>query len=81
MEIEVFSAKWCHGCASLKAMLDKSGVDYRVVDVDDGDNSSLVSAYGIRSLPTTIILKEGELAGKVVGTDLESILEFIENEA
>lgn len=31
----VYSATWCGHCARLRSQLDRSGVTYRVVDVDE----------------------------------------------
>ena len=59
LEILYFTAKWCQPCISMAPTIHKlkKTVDIETIDVEQ--NVSLVTKYGIRSIPTFIFLKEG----------------------
>lgn len=79
VEILVFSAPWCAACKTLKNKLQMKGVVYEEIDVDDPENESLVVAYKVRSLPTTIGLKEGDVVLSVAGAGaIRDVLELME---
>jgi len=52
-EILLFATKTCPNCAMAKAMLNKAGIAYRVVDAED--NKDLTIAYGIKKAPTLMV--------------------------
>lgn len=63
MEIIKFSAVWCGPCKTYKTIFDSVVSEYdqskltvTEVDVEDGD-LDLVRKYNVRSVPTTIFLK------------------------
>ena len=75
-DILVFSASWCNPCKSLKKALQEMQVDYQSIDIDA--DVVLAKHYNIRSVPTSIILKDGvEIARKNGFTTKELYLEFI----
>lgn len=78
VEILVFSASWCAACKTLKNKLQMKGVGYEEIDVDDPENESLVVAYKVRSLPTTIILKDGEVVVHEQGVGVVETIESIQ---
>lgn len=78
VEILVFSAPWCAACKTLKNKLQMKGVGYEEIDVDDPENESLVVAYKVRSLPTTIILKDGEVVVQEQGVGVVETIESIQ---
>lgn len=63
----VFSAPWCGNCKVLKAKLDNDNTPYTYVDIEDEDNQPLAELYGIRGLPTTVIVEDGHEVGRFVG--------------
>jgi len=67
-----FYADWCGPCKVLGPMLEKMEPDYEgkvdFIKVDTDRNQALSQAFGIRSLPTTLLLKPNEEGGaEVVG--------------
>jgi len=86
LEVKKFSALWCGPCKTLGPIMDKvmpeySDVIYTKVDIDeDKDNGGEeITKYGVRSVPTVILLKDGEVVDKFVGMKSESdIREFLE---
>ena len=62
MKVIRFTASWCQPCKIMKTMLDeiKPTIPFEVVDIDI--NPEVAVDYGIRSIPTLIMLNEkGEI--------------------
>ncbi|UCH14053.1 MAG: thioredoxin [Bacteroidales bacterium] len=66
-----FWAEWCGPCRMVSPIVSEIADEYKekaVVGKLDVDNNPTVSAkYGIRSIPTILFFKNGELADKQVG--------------
>lgn len=66
-----FFADWCGPCRMLAPTLEQlfaeTGGKYDIVKVNVEDNYDLAKRYGVMSIPTMIVFKDGELAEKVVG--------------
>ncbi|MDR0573098.1 MAG: thioredoxin [Tannerella sp.] len=66
-----FWAEWCGPCRMVGPVIDELATEYegRVVmgKVDIDDNYDLVSEYGIRSVPTILFFKGGQIVDKQVG--------------
>ena len=65
-----FFATWCGPCKMLSPVVDEvsneiSDVKFLKVDVDD--NGEIASKYGIMSIPTLIMFKEGKIINKHTG--------------
>tara|TARA_B100000085_G_C18161521_1_gene357632 strand:- start:242 stop:490 length:249 start_codon:yes stop_codon:yes gene_type:complete len=77
-KILYFSAAWCGPCKTLGPIVDSlSGqINYEKIDVDT--NHDLSAQYGVRNIPTLILLDEtGEVKGRLVGMQSkEQILSF-----
>ncbi|MCK9530402.1 MAG: thioredoxin family protein [Gammaproteobacteria bacterium] len=66
LKIIVFSAPWCAACQILKKHMKEKAVEFEEVNIDEDVNA--VSQYGIRSLPTTIALKDDEIVMQAIGS-------------
>jgi len=76
-EILYFSAAWCGPCKTLGPVIESlSGqINYRKIDVDQNQDMSI--QYGVRNIPTLILLENGEVKGRLVGMQSEAnILNF-----
>lgn len=66
-----FWAVWCGPCRMLGPIIEEVANDFdgkAVVGKVDVDNNQQVSMeYGIRSIPTVLIFKNGEVVDKIVG--------------
>lgn len=67
-----FWAEWCGPCRALGPSVDalaqeKSGA-IKVVKVNIDENPNAPSKYGVRSIPTLLIFKGGEVVAQTVGS-------------
>lgn len=62
-----FSATWCGPCRMLEPVLEEFSKDNQVLQVDIDQFSELTSSFGIMSMPTLIVFKDGEKIVQDVG--------------
>ena len=66
-----FWAQWCPPCHRLSPVLDELAAEYegraRIVKIDSDENPETVRAYGVMSMPTLSMFRNGELVSQVVG--------------
>ena len=67
-----FYANWCGPCKALSPVLQKvseevEDVTIIKVNVDNSENHSLSSEYGVRGIPAVFVLKEGQEVDKFMG--------------
>jgi thioredoxin 1 len=77
-----FWAPWCGPCKMVGPHVDALSNEYEgkavVGKVNVDDHGALAAKFGVRNIPTLIVLKNGEIVEKVVGAvskgDLEAKL-------
>lgn len=66
-----FWAPWCGYCTKLSPVLDEVaselGDKIQIVKVNVDENRSLAQKYGVMSLPTMIVFKNGEPGERLMG--------------
>lgn len=66
-----FWAEWCGPCRMLTPVIEELAGDFdgkaRIGKLDVDSNREVATQFGIMSIPTVIILKNGEVAKKFVG--------------
>lgn len=66
-----FSAEWCGPCKQLKPVVEDLAAEYAgridMVHVDVDGARETAAQYGVMSVPTLILFKDGEPADKVNG--------------
>ena len=65
-----FWAPWCGPCRIVAPHLEELNderEDLRVVKLNVDDNPGVASKYGIMSIPTMILFKNGQVAKQVIG--------------
>lgn len=58
-EIILYTASWCGNCPRQKQIYDAAGVEYTERPCDDVDNLGEAKGMGIRTLPATVVYKDG----------------------
>ncbi|OAV20078.1 Thioredoxin [Moraxella catarrhalis] len=66
-----FWAAWCGPCKAIAPVLEELAEDYqgrvKIVKVDVDANPQSAARFGIRSIPTLFVFKNGERVDTVVG--------------
>ena len=74
-----FWAEWCGPCHAVSPVLDKiveeRESDIKLVKVNIDEEPSLAQKYGIVSIPTIILFREGEPSAAAIGAQPKSALE------
>lgn len=73
-----FWAAWCGPCRMLAPVLEdiveELGEALEVVKVNTDDNGLLIGRYGIMSLPTMVLFKDGQEVERIIGYQSKSAL-------
>ncbi len=66
-----FWAPWCGPCRMVAPVVEEVATDYegqvKVVKLNTDENPTVASHYGIRSIPTLMVFKDGRQVDTVVG--------------
>jgi thioredoxin 1 len=76
-------APWCGPCRMISPIVDEISNEYQgklsVGKMNADDNRDTVSELGIRSIPTLLLYKNGEIVDRLVGgVDKQKIVDLIE---
>ncbi len=73
-----FWADWCQPCQMLMPVLAKLAEEYngafKLVKVNSDQNQALAQQYGVRSLPTVKVFKNGDIVDEFMGVQPESVI-------
>jgi thioredoxin 1 len=73
-----FWAEWCGPCHAIAPVLDQIAAergDLKVVKLNIDEEPAVAQRYGVMSIPTLILFKDGEPSAAAVGAMPKSMLE------
>ena len=78
-----FWAPWCGPCKMIAPVLEELDGDLgdsaKIVKVDVDENPETASKYGVMSIPTLYVFKDGEVVDKTVGFQPKEALQELLN--
>jgi thioredoxin 1 len=79
-----FTAEWCNPCKKVRPIVDeinREGSDVRFIVVDADSEIELAKNFGVKSVPTFILIKDGEEVSRLTGAKTkEQLKEFMNYE-
>ena len=73
-----FWAPWCGPCRMQSPILDEianqMGAKARVAKVNVDESTSVASSFGVQSIPTLLVLKDGQVVQRYVGVQSQDKL-------
>lgn len=80
-----FWAAWCAPCRMIAPVIEEIAQNYgskiKVAKFDVDGNSKVPNEYGIRSIPTVMLFKDGQVAEQVIGANAAEIKRIVEQNA
>lgn len=74
-----FWAEWCGPCRMIAPIIEELSDEYKdkvlVGKLDVDSNPEVSMKYNVRSIPTVLILKNGQVFDKQIGVTSKSVLE------
>lgn len=74
-----FWATWCPPCRMQGPIVEKLSEEYidqaKVAKVDVDSNQELATQFGIQSIPTLLLFKDGEIVNKFIGLQSKDVLD------
>ena len=69
-----FTASWCQPCKMLERTLEDIPTDYPIEVIDIDENRELAIQYGVRGVPTLVMLQNNIETKRIVGMQTEGFL-------
>ncbi len=66
-----FWAEWCGPCKMVSPIVEELSIEYtnrvKFTKLDVDSNVQTSASYGIRSIPTLLVFKNGKVVGQIIG--------------
>ena len=73
-----FWAEWCAPCKMIAPIVEELADEYdgkvKFAKLDVDSNPNVASTFGVRSIPTLLIFKDGSPVGQIVGAVPKTVL-------
>ena len=73
-----FWAPWCGPCRMIAPVIDELAGDFdgkaNICKVNTDEQQDLATQYGVRSIPTILFMKDGEIVDQIVGASSKQAL-------
>lgn len=73
-----FWAEWCGPCKMIGPVVEELAGDYEgkavIAKLNVDENPSMTAKFGVRSIPTLLVFKNGQVVDKQVGAVPKSVL-------
>lgn len=73
-----FWAPWCGPCRMLAPVIDELATEFagraNICKVNTDEEEALGAEFGIRSIPTILFMKNGEIVDQIIGATTKSVL-------
>ena len=73
-----FWAEWCGPCKMIGPVVEELASDYEgkavVAKLNVDENPQVTARYGVRSIPTLLVFKNGQIVDKQIGAVPKSVL-------
>lgn len=77
-----FYAPWCGPCKMIAPVVEQIATEHeelKVVKVDADNAQALMAKFGIRGIPTLLLMKDGEVVDRKVGAaSVQQVKAFIQ---
>ena len=74
-----FWAPWCGPCRMIAPVIEELAIAFEgkanICKVNTEEEGDLTSEYGVRSIPTILIMKDGEVVDQIIGATTKAVLE------
>ena len=74
-----FWAEWCGPCKMIGPVVEQLAGEYEgraiIAKMDVDQNAQIPAKFGIRSIPTLMVFKNGQMIDKVIGAVPKNVLE------
>lgn len=74
-KILYFSATWCGPCIMMSKTIEELSNVYTIEKIDVDKDSKITKDYGIKSIPTFILIEDRVEVSRIVGAQSKSSLE------
>lgn len=74
-----FWAPWCGPCRMIAPVIEQLAEDFegkaKICKVNTEEQENLTMQYGVRSVPTILFVKDGEVVDQIIGATSKAALE------